>query len=291
VVNFLRGEKIDLTFDDSVHKVGPNHFIVGHKRFTISGKTQSGDILAIRSAKGTFSATATADDQGRFEANLRVEGQKDEFLIEITSPTGAVRKERFRVEVDTDPPLIRFDKDIPPATAQKALRVAGETEGAVSLRLNGQDVKLEKQEAGQISGFELSLELKPGENQLQFSAHDQVGNVTLIEKTLLSDSEAPQLIDHKLSSQSVRGGEQIRIEVQAQDATKLVKTAPFTLQIGDRTHSGYMILRAGHSSSEEKNMRGSYTGFFNVPKNVSGKVRLKTVKLSDYLGNAREYGF
>ncbi|OQY53915.1 MAG: hypothetical protein B6245_22155 [Desulfobacteraceae bacterium 4572_88] len=289
VVNFLRKEEIDLTFDDSVHKIGAKHFIVGHERFTISGKTQSGDVVAIRSANGDFPATATADDQGRFQINLRMEGQKDEFAIEITSPAGMVRKDRFRVEVDTDPPLIRFDKDIPPATAQKELMLAGETEGAVSLRLNGQDVKLERQEADMVSSFEFPLRLNPGENQLQFSAHDQVGNATVIEKTLLSDSEAPRLIDYKLSSQSAKGGERIIVEVQAQDATKLVKTAPFTLQIGDRIHTGYMILRGGHSPSEGKNMTWKYTGVFNVPKNVSGKVWLKTVKLSDYLGNVSEY--
>ena len=74
---------------------------------------------------------------------------------------------------------------------------------------------------------------------------------------------------------------QASIIVKANDSTGLIKTAPFIVQIGKKSHTGHMIL----SDS------GRYIGSFSIPEGGGHIIKFKSVTLSDYLGNSKEYRF
>ncbi len=227
-----------------------------------------------------FSARTMADAQGRFQMNLQAEGEKDTFIIEVITRAGEVRKSHFTIELDNQPPVIRFDKDIPSAITEKRLTIEGRLEGGVRLNLNGEDIPLKKTEHPKISRFKFqTTNFKPQvSSPLRFTAYDQAGNVTWLEKEVLFDPDPPQFVRYDISPRKAKGGEKTKVTVQAKDVAGLAKIAPFTAQVGEYVHKG-MMTRSG---------QGAYIGLFQVPKHIRGRVRLKQVTLSDYLGNKRE---
>jgi hypothetical protein len=178
--------------------------------------------------------------------------------------------------MDDKPPIIHFDEEIPSATRQKRIPVAGKVEGAISLALNERTVHIKD---GQFSE---EIELRPGANSLQFVARDPAGNVSKIEKEVLFDPDAPEFIKYELSLLKEKGKRQARLQVWAKDSTGFVKIAPFAVQIGKYSHTGHMIL---------SDPKGSYVGIFPIPEGVEGRKKLKNITLSDYLGNSKEYNF
>ncbi|MCP4352497.1 MAG: LysM peptidoglycan-binding domain-containing protein [Desulfobacterales bacterium] len=266
--------EIRLSFDPSLMQIARNHFLVGNQGVALIGTTEPECSVAVTSLSGTFSGTAKADKKGRFQVNVQVKADKEEFTIEITSRTGKTRKEHFIAEIDSTPPVIRFKPELPFTTNQKKIKASGLVEGGTSLELNGNAVPLK---AGRFSH---EIELNPGMNKLNYTAQDQAGNIAVIKKEILADSDTPELVSHKVSLKKARGGERAKVTVVAKDATGLVKAAPFTVQVGKMSLTGVMKL----SGTD-----GKYVGSFRVPNNVKGTVRLVKVTLSDYLGNRKEY--
>ena len=275
-VSFFPTSKIDLVFDPSLYHVKPNHFIVGQRAFALAGNTEPHSSVTVRPDNDSLPAKTTSDSEGRFQINIQVSELRQKFSIKVVSRSGKVRQERFTVEMDDKPPIIHFDEEIPSATRQKRIPVAGKVEGAISLALNERTVHIKD---GQ---FREEIELRPGANSLQFVAQDPAGNVSKIEKEVLYDSDAPEFIKYELSLLKEKGERQARLQVWAKDATGFVKIAPFAVQIGKYSHTGHMIL-AGP--------KGSYVGIFPIPGGVKGMKYLKNVTLSDYLGNSKEYNF
>lgn len=275
-VSFFPTSEIDLVFDPSLYQVKPNHFIVGQKAFALAGNTEPHSSVTVRPDNESLPAKATSDSEGRFLINIQIKELRQKFSIKVVSRSGKVRQEHFTVEIDDKPPVIHFDEEIPSATRQMKITVAGRVEGAASLVLNERNVLIKD---GQFSE---EIDLRPGSNSLQFVAQDPVGNVSKIEKEILFDSDAPEFIKYELSLLKEKGNRQARLQVWAKDETGFVKTAPFSVQIGKYSHNGYMILEGPE---------GSYVGIFPVPVGVQGKKKLKNVILSDYLGNSKEYNF
>lgn len=292
IVTFLPGGKIDLTFDPLLQKIGPDRFLLRHHRFALSGKTYSNSRVIIRNSgipadvksgavsDDNFSATALADDEGRFQMNLRARGDTERFIVEVISEAGEVRKSHFAVEIDNRPPSIHFNSKIPVTTSQKELSISGKLEDGIRLSLNKQNIPLEK--VADHSNFSFQFSLKPGDNRLHFDARDLAGNVTVIEKAVLFDPDAPQFVIYKISPKRVRGGERAEVAIRAKDATGLRKTAPYKVQIGTFSHTGQMTYSAP---------KGEYVASFYIPKHIRGAVKLRNVTLSDYLGNSKKYSF
>ncbi len=273
-VAFYPDTEIRLSFDPSLLQIARNHFLVGNQGLALAGITEPKGFVTVTSLSGTFSGTAKTDKKGRFQVNVQLKGNKEEFTIEITSRTGKTRKEHFIAEIDSTPPVIRFEQELPFTTGQKKILGAGIVEGGTSLELNGHPVPLKD---GQFSH---EIELNPGMNNLNYTARDQAGNIAVIKKEVLSDSDTPELVNYKVSLKKARGGEQAKVTVVAKDATGLVKAAPFTVQIGKLSLNGVMKL----SGTD-----GKYVGSFRVPNNMKGMVKLTKVTLSDYLGNRKEH--
>jgi hypothetical protein len=89
-------------------------------------------------------------------------------------------------------------------------------------------------------------------------------------------------MDIKISPVSIKQGGKVHIEVFVKDETSLIKTAPYAIQVDSNQYNGYLIL--------SKN-KGTYETIFKAPGSIKGKVHLKTLELSDYLGNKKKYQF
>jgi len=278
VITYIPTGKTELSFDPSLIQSAPNCFVMKQPSFMLSGKTQPESVVAVRNER--FSASSVTNAEGRFEISVRTEGQKEEFEITVTTRSGETKTDRFSTEIDNEPPVIKFSQEIPSATAKKEISLTGQVEGAAVLKLNGKEVMLEKEkEKAGSSSFQVSTQLSPGMNPLRFEASDRVENLSVVEKEILLDADPPRLIDYSLSLREAKGGEEIRVTVRAEDVSDLVKASAFVIQIGNWTYKGQMV-RSG--------AKKEYAVSFRVPNNVKGKVKLKSLALSDYLGNKQE---
>jgi len=283
-VTFLPDHKIDLTFDrfygsvygPVLHQIMPGHFIVSQRSISLSGKTNPNCSISVTSPGTAAPARATADSNGRFQVNLKLTGRRQMFNVKIASPSGVERHASINIEIDDKAPIIHFDEKIPSATREKILSIKGKVEDAERFNLNKSPVLL------QDSQFSTTIDLKPGANRLSFVAGDLVGNVARIEKEVLFDPDPPRLLKYEISLGKGEDKNQANVMVKAQDSTGLIKTAPFTVQIGKQSHTGHMILSGS---------KGRYIGSFSIPEGGGHIIKFKSVTLSDYLGNSKEYGF
>jgi hypothetical protein len=275
-VTFLPDHKIDLTFNPSLHQVMPGHFIVSQRSISLAGKTNPDCSITVTSPGTAVPARATADSNGRFQVSLKMTARRQMFNVKIASPSGVERHASINIEIDDKAPIIHFDKKIPSAAREKRLSIKGMVEDAETLNLNKRPVLL------QDGQFSTTIDLKPGANRLSFVAGDLVGNVARIEKEVLFDPDPPRLLKYEIFIGKGEDKNQASVIVKAQDSTGLIKTAPFTVQIGKQSHTGHMILSGS---------KGRYIGSFSIPEVGGHIIKFKSVTLSDYLGNSKEYRF
>lgn len=279
-ITFLPDHKIDLAFDASLHQIMPGNFIVSQRSISLAGKTNPNCSITVTSPGTAAPARATADSNGRFQVNLNLTGRRQMFTVKIASPSGVERHAGINIEIDDKAPIIHFDEKIPSATRESRLSIKGKVEDAERFDLNKSPVSLQDDQ------FSTEVDLKPGLNRLSFTARDMVGNVVRIEKEVLFDPDPPRLLKYEIFLGKGEDKNQASVIVKAQDSTGLIKTAPFTVQIGKQSHTGHMILSGS---------KGRYIGSFSIkgsiPEGGGHIIKFKSVTLSDYLGNSKEYRF
>jgi len=275
-VTFLPDHGIDLTFDPSLYPIMPGHFVVSQRSISLAGKTNPDCSITVTSPGTAVPARATADRNGRFQVNLKMTARRQDFNVKIALPSGVERHESINIEIDDKAPVIHFDEKIPSATREKGLSIKGKVEDAKRFSLNKSSVSL------QDGRFSAMIDLQPGANRLSFVAGDWVGNVARIEKEVLFDPDPPRLLENKIFLGKGEDKNQVNVMVKAQDSTGLIKTAPFTVQIGEQRHTGHMILSGS---------TGTYIGSISIPKSSGHIIKFQSVTLSDYLGNSKEYRF
>ena len=197
------------------------------------------------------------------------------FNVKIVSPSGVERHASINIEIDDKAPIIHFDEKIPSATREKRLSLKGKVEDAQRFNLNKNSISL------QDGQFSMAIDLKPGINRLSFEAGDLVGNTVRIEKEVLFDPVPPRLLNYKIVLGKGEDKNQASVIVKAKDSTGLIKTAPFTVQIGKQSHTGHLILSGS----------GKYVGSFSIPEGGGHILKFKSVTLAVYLGNSNEYRF
>ncbi|MBT8359020.1 MAG: LysM peptidoglycan-binding domain-containing protein [Desulfobacterales bacterium] len=278
-VTFLAEHKIDLTFDrfsgQGLHQTMPGHFVVSQPSISLAGKTNPDCSITVTSPGTAAPARATAGSNGLFQINLKMTAPKQMFNVKIVSPSGVERHASINIEIDDKAPVIHFDEKIPSAIRKKSLSMKGKVEDAQRFYLNKSPVSL------QDGQFSTTIELKPGLNRLSFAASDWVGNLVRIEKEVVFDPAPPKLLKYKIVLGKGEDETQASVIVKAKDSTGLIKTAPFMVQIGKQSHTGHMILSGS----------GNYMGHFSIPEGGGHIVKFKSVTLSDYLGNSKEYRF
>jgi hypothetical protein len=278
-VTFLPDHKIDLAFDrfygQNLHQIMPDHLVVSQRSISLAGKTNPDCAITVTSPGTAAPARVTADANGRFQVNLNLTVDQQIFNLKIVSPSGVERHASIKIEIDEKAPIIHFDEKIPSATREKRLSLRGKVKDAQRFNLNQSSVSL------QDGQFSVAIDLKPGINRLSFEAIDLVGNIVRIQKEVLFDPVPPRLLNYKIVLGKGEEKNQASVTVTAKDSTGLIKTAPFTVKIGEQSQSGHLVL----SSS------GRYIGSFNIPGGGGHIIKFESVTLSDYLGNSNEYRF
>lgn len=263
-------------YDSSMTMVSPNYFKTSDRGFTMRGTTEPYRFVSVQSLDGASSAKTHTGENGAFAVSLPLTKSKEDFLIKEESPLGETLTDSFTVEIDDDRPQIVFDTELPYSISDKKLKLSGDLKEGKYLTINGEETELS---AGR---FEKTVDLKPGSNKFKFSCRDEVGNMTLLEKEVFFDNQAPVIINYNLSAVNVSGGETINLTVKVKDDSEIKKAAPYNVKIGNFSYDG--ILKLDRQNSV-------YSGQFHVPENLKGKVKLNSVTLEDYIGNSKEYKF
>jgi hypothetical protein len=276
-VTFLPDTELGVfNFDGSMNQVSPNHFLVQGKGFILVGKTVKDSSISLKSVQRPYKANTYADKSGFFHLSVPLSQPKEEFIFIRRIPSGQVTEARLVVEIRARQPVIQLTNPLPKVTTEQKLTLSGRVRYGTALRINGREVTLTEGE------FKETVELKPGSNYIRLEARDAVKNVTIVEKELVLDQQAPSLQKVEFSKNKAKGGELIRIKVYAKDGSRMKRAAPYTVKVSSFVYNGFLILSRA---------KGVFVGNVRLPKNVRGKVKLTKVLLEDYYGNRKEYVF
>lgn len=270
---YMPDQQSVVAFDPTIKQIAPLHFITGGDVLSLSGKTTASATIEVRIA-GTARASAVAGADGIFRINVPITGDEEKLTFAVIAPSGFTTTEDFVVTVDRLPPEIAFDDFLPRLTAEKALRIAGTTEPDAKVAINGKAVILN---AGR---FDEAVTLMAGDNVIEVTATDAVGNVKVEKTTVKLDQEPPALVSSTVAIGTNGGAPVVTLEVAASDASGLAKAAPFTVVAGDKSYGGY--LRYNKSAK-------IYQGTVQVPAADIPLARLSRVELEDDAGNHKVF--
>lgn len=273
-VNYVADSRVGISYSSTLKALRPKHFVVPSAEFTLSSVSKPRAAITLLRLSNLLSLRTFADDAGYFQFTVQNLIGKERFSLSATTPAGYSVKDTFLVEVDNTPPQIKLDTELPAVVATDTLRLAGAIFGATNLTLNNEELKFVSER------FNATLHLKPGLNLIQLLAIDFAGNQTLLEKRVVLDREAPQLLQQQMTPLFSAKARLLQVFVKAQDASAMKRTAKFVLQAGAFTLSGYLKLNSAAQAYEET---------ITLPATAPDGVRLKTVVLEDYYGNQKEY--
>ena len=265
-----------LVFSENLVQAEPNHFLVRNSAITLSGETDPGNIINIRSKAGTFSAKCNVKNDGLFGFNILLQEKVEQFEMSMTSTAREKFVNNITVEIDDTPPEIIFSERIPAVTSDTLVIVSGEIKDGHKLTIDGSEIDL----AG--GKFRAEIQVKSGENSILFTAYDKAGNETRMEQKIRMDNKPPKLIKYSITPNRVKGGEIVQISVHATDDSGLKKAASFTIQVADFTFNGFLRYK----KSEKR-----YEGTVTIPAGKSGTISLKKIILEDSQGNSKEINY
>jgi hypothetical protein len=275
-VRYLPKGDIHVYLAPNLFRTGESDFLIGQRAFVLEGRTCAECRVQVVSDNKKVPGSTIADANGTFRVNLQMADNSETYTLSVVSPTGAKKIETLHIEVDEEPPVVRFNQEIPVATGHRLLILSGSVEGASYLEINGEPLPLPE------GRFRQELDLQKGANRLRVVARDQVGNVAIVEKEIYLDIQPPVPVRHTFEITDENRVQKATLVVWAQDTTNLKKTAPFVAQIGDFRFTGHLIRNA---STEP------YRGSFVLPTGTKGGVQKLQVTLADYFGNRRTYSF
>lgn len=273
-INYVADSRVGISYSNTLKALRPKHFVVPNSEFTLSSVSKPRAAITLLRLSNLLSMRTFADDVGYFQFTVQNLIGRERFSLSATTPAGYSAKDTFMVEVDNTPPQIKLEAELPVVVAADTLRLAGAILGATTLVLNNEDLKFVNER------FSATLQLKPGLNLIQLLATDFAGNQTIVEKRVVLDREAPQLIQHQITPLFSAKAKLLQISVKAQDASAMKRTAKFVLASGSFNFSGYLKFNLAAQAYEET---------VTLPANAPDGVKLKAVVLEDYYGNQKEY--
>ncbi|WP_417672766.1 FecR domain-containing protein [Pseudodonghicola sp.] len=259
---------VQITLSDTIPRVD-GALVSRTDGLTVTAATSAipGTEAVVRDAAGAEVLRTRIDAAGRLSFTVPVTETRRRFGIEILGPGDAVEgRLEFLALSDRLAPEIALDLPPPRVTGEAELPLAGMAGDAVALELNGEEVALT---AGR---FDLTHRLVPGENGLELTARDAVGNVSRTRFDVFFDIEPPELSRIELGRPQGDSGP-IELTVMARDPGGLRQAAAFTLSVGGEEVRGF--LRCDNATGV---CRAS------LPPRP-GKLRLIELAVEDYAGN------
>jgi hypothetical protein len=250
---------------------GPKKTISNTKEVNISGWLQPGARLFINKipvqASGTFTYLLHFG-KGEHAVDVKAvgpDGKRNALL-------------RLQVIVDLHPPEIQVE-DIAQVTADKQIILSGTLSEQGTITLNNRPVRLAE------GIFKKTVLLSEGENEVLLVAKDVAGNQNSWKKTILLDSQPPEIIKKELSALATKGGEAVRLTVWVRDrGVGTERSGSFTLEVNRVLFRG--ILQRAEKSGEDGIL---FVGNVFVLPGVTGAVKVREIRIEDMLGNAAEY--
>jgi hypothetical protein len=273
-VTYVADSRVGISYSNMLKALRPKHFVVPNTEFTLNSVSKPRAAITLLRLSNLLSMRTFADEAGYFQFTVQNLSGRERFSLSATTPAGYSAKDTFMVEVDNTPPQIKLDVELPAVVAVDTLRLAGAIVGATSLNINEKEVTFVNER------FIVALNLKPGLNLIQLLATDFAGNQTTLEKRVVLDREAPQLLQHQITPLFSAKTKLLQISVKAQDASAMKRTAKFVLQAGSFSYSGYLKFNPAAQAYEET---------VTLTKDTPEGVKLKAVVLEDYYGNQKEY--
>jgi hypothetical protein len=273
-VTYVADSRVGISYSSTLKALRPKYFVVPNSEFTLSSASKPRATITLLRLSTLLSMRTFADDAGYFQFTIQNLFGKERFSLSATTPAGYSAKDTFMVEVDNTPPQIKLDADPPAVVAADTLRISGAIFGATNLKINEREIKFANDR------FVADLQLQAGLNLIQIVANDFAGNVTTLEKRIVLDREPPKLLQHQITSQVAANAKLIKIEVKAQDASAMKRTAKYDLQAGSFSYSGYLKFNPASQAYEET---------ATLPKDAPEGIKLKAVMLEDYYGNKKAY--
>jgi len=258
--------KAVIAFDEELPRQGVTTFVTSSDTVTLTGTTTENARLEISGADNTVRVTAKTDAAGRFAITLDVAEGGEAFTMEVIAATGFGSSGTFDVVRDTTGPEIALEAPLPKLTAVEWLPLRGTVSGSTSVVLNGREIPLSD------GIFDEVVTLVEGQNELQMTATDEAGNITVEKWSVTLDQEAPAYVKHNVKPAS---GGRVAVEVFAKDATGLAKAAPFTLLANGEEIQGFLRYNK---------LSRSYKGAVPVAAGSAGAT-LAEVELQDDAGN------
>ena len=131
--------------------------------------------------------------------------------------------------------------------------------------------------------FDEKATLRQGQNAIELIATDAVGNVRVERYEVALDQEPPSLVGHRIMPARLGGGEPLRIEVTARDASGLRKVAPFRIQVAGTEYADFLELSGGGPAPTGRRCC--------CRARRPGRATLRTVEVEDYAGNKARFTF
>ncbi|MCI5121555.1 MAG: hypothetical protein D3908_10265, partial [Candidatus Electrothrix sp. AUS4] len=213
--------------------------------------------------------------RGDFTYLLQLSEGEHEVRVEAVGQDGQQEGRSLQVLIDLHAPEMKIG-DMEQATADGQIIVKGSVTEEGIVTLNKKPVKLTELK------FEETVSLTEGSNELLLEAQDAAGNKSFWRKTVLRDSQPPEILQHEVLPRISKGGEVVWLTVRARDkGAGLARSGSFTLEVKGTFFQGIL-----NRSSEDSTM---YSGSVLVLPGVSGTVRVREIRVQDLLGNLAEY--
>jgi len=133
---------------------------------TLTGRTEAGAILTVAGAAVPVSA------QGEFQTQVTLKGGQQSIMLTAIDMAGNVGQAQLKVTLDTTPPALTITKPIMYSIVlTNVCEVSGKTEPGATVSVAGTAVSVNAD-----GTFSLNVMLKEGENLIEITATDAVGN-------------------------------------------------------------------------------------------------------------------
>jgi len=269
---FMPDQSAIISFSALLPRRALHHFLTAGKELSLSGKTTPNTQIIVTAIDGTERAIAYCDENGLFRINVPVVKDNEKLQVRVIAQSQHATSTAIEISRDVTAPRIVLSTPLPRIIRRQSLQIKGETEQGAKLLLNGRPVTLKN------GRFDEAHELKDGLNQIEMTATDPVGHVTLEKWTVHVDREAPQFIRQAVTLAGPQADGLISIEVVAKDKSGLARIARYALKAGEQDISGY--LRFNRATQ-------SYRGTLQVPAEFAVAAKLVSLELRDDAGNKR----
>jgi len=133
---------------------------------TLTGRTEAGAILTVAGAAVPVSA------QGEFQTQVTLKGGQQSIILTAIDMAGNVGQAQLKVTLDTTPPALTITKPIMYSIVlTNVCEVSGKTEPGATVSVAGTAVSVNAD-----GTFSFNVMLKEGENLIEITATDAVGN-------------------------------------------------------------------------------------------------------------------